>query len=76
MVTRIPHFQDVFFGPEVTRAMGIAFDKACCLLPSQPTLVKEVMAKRIIDLAREGDINPDHLCDVTLKSLGLDPTIP
>jgi hypothetical protein len=73
MATDVSSFQSVFFEPEATRAMGIAFDKACALLPGQPSLVREVIAKRIIDLAREGDNNPDHLCDVTLTSLGLDP---
>jgi hypothetical protein len=73
MAVGIPFFQDVFFGPDATRAMGVAFDKACRSLPGQPSIVREVIAKRIIDLARGGDSDPDHLCDVTLKTLGCDP---
>jgi hypothetical protein len=32
----------------------------------------EIVAKRILDLAREGDTDPDHLCEATLKALGFD----
>jgi hypothetical protein len=74
MTADVSLFQNVFFGPDATRAMGMAFDKACLLLPGQPNLVREIIAKRIIDLTREADNNSDHLCDVALKSLGLDPT--
>ena len=35
-------------------------------------VVKEVIAKKIIELVRNGDSNPDHLCMMTLKSLGFD----
>ena len=52
--------------------MGTAFDKVCRSLhdSGQPRFVKEVIAKRIIDLAREGESDPERLCDMTLKSLG------
>jgi hypothetical protein len=36
----------------------------------QPDIVKEIIAKPIIDLAREGDNDLDHLCEVTLRILG------
>jgi hypothetical protein len=75
MTIVVPFSQDVFFGPDGTRAMGAAFDKACRSLPGQPDIVKEVIAKRIIDLARAGDSDPDHLCDVALKLLGCDPSL-
>jgi hypothetical protein len=74
MTLGVPFSPDVFFGPDGTRAMGAAFDKACRALPDQPDIVKEVIARRIIELAREGDSDPDHLCDVTLKMLGYDPS--
>jgi hypothetical protein len=52
--------------------MGAAFDKVCRSLhdSGQPGIVKELIAKRIIDLAREGESDPEQLCDMTLKSLG------
>jgi hypothetical protein len=73
-MTGVPFSTDVFFGPEATRAMGAAFDKVCRSLrdTGQPSLIKEIIAKRIIDLAREGDRDPDHLSYITLKSLGFD----
>ena len=51
--------------------MGAAFDKVCRSLHNsgQPSIVKEVIAKRIIDLAREGESDSEQLCDMTLKSL-------
>jgi hypothetical protein len=75
MTIVVPFSQDVFFGPDVTRAMGAAFDKACRSPPGRPDIVKEVIAKRIIDLARAGDSDPDHLCDAALKLLGCDPSL-
>jgi hypothetical protein len=54
--------------------MVTAFDKACRSLhdAGQPGTAREIFAKRIIDLAREGDTDPDHLCEATLKALGFD----
>ena len=72
MESGIPFSQDAFFGPNATHAMGAAFDKACRSLhdTGQPGIVKEIIAKRIITLAREGDNDPDHLCETTWKALG------
>jgi hypothetical protein len=66
---------DVAFGPDATRAMGAAFDKACRSLRdcSQAPVVREIIAKHIIDLARDGERDPDHLCDATLRDLGFVP---
>ena len=66
--------QDVFFGPSTIHAMVTAFDKACRSLhdAGQPGIAREIVAKRILDLAREGDTDPDHLCEATLKALGFD----
>jgi hypothetical protein len=52
--------------------MGVAFDKACRSLHAaeQPGIAREIVAKRIIELAREGDNDQDHLCEATLKALG------
>jgi hypothetical protein len=54
-------------GPQATHAMAAAFDKVCRSLhdAGQPDIVKEIIAKPIIDLAREGDNDLDHLCEVT-----------
>jgi hypothetical protein len=74
MASGIPFSQDVFFGPNAIHAMVTAFDKACRSLhdAGKPGIAREIVAKRIIDLAREGDTDPDHLCEATLKALGFD----
>jgi hypothetical protein len=52
--------------------MDAAFDKTCQSLhdAGQPDIIKEIIAKRIISLARDGERDPDRLCEETLKALG------
>jgi hypothetical protein len=78
MTPDLSYFQGVFFGPDAVRAMGAAFDKTCQSLhdAGQPDVVKEVIAKRIISLARDGERDPDRLCDETLKALGFRRSFP
>jgi hypothetical protein len=66
-------FQEAAFGPELTRVMGDAFERATRSLhdTGQPDLIKEVMAKRIIDAARRGIHDPRDLCLEATKSLGM-----
>jgi hypothetical protein len=61
------------FGPEQTRAMGIAFDVAWDLLEARVIIpeehVKEVRAqlgRRILELAQQGECNPDRLASYAL----------
>jgi hypothetical protein len=60
------------FGPDDTRAMGAAFEKACQTFRGggQPDIAKEIIAKRIIALAQEGELDPDRLCERTLAAIG------
>jgi len=53
MATIHPLFREAAFDAKVTYAMGEAFDCACRALHDvgQPDIVKEVIAKRIIELA-------------------------
>jgi len=62
MTPDLPYFQQAYYGPDATRVMGAAFDKACQSLhdAGQPNIVKEVIAKRIISLARNGERDPDR----------------
>ena len=57
------------FDPEATRAMGVAFEKACTALQlaDRTDPVVELVAKRIIVLAKAGERNPDRLCEGVLK---------
>jgi len=54
--------------------MGKAFDTACEDLhdKGQPTIVYEVIAKRIINAAMKGERDPVRLRSIGLAALGLD----
>ena len=56
------------FAPELTSAMGDAYDKAIAsLFDNDPELtVRELVAKRIIRSARRGERDPEHLCSSAL----------
>ena len=52
------------FDPAATHVMGEAFDCACRSLRGigQVDSVREIIAKRIIEVAREGERDPNRLC--------------
>jgi hypothetical protein len=66
-------FREAAFSPEITQLMGEAFDRASRSLndTGQPELIKEVMARRIIDAVRRGVRDPRALCAEAVKSLGV-----
>jgi len=59
------------FDPETKRVIGIAFEmaRAALRLGNQGDLVNEAIARRIIELAKTGELNPDLLCDSVLTEL-------
>jgi hypothetical protein len=71
--TVIPFFKDASFDPETTHVMAQAFERACVVLQSssQPELVREIIAKRIIEVAQPGERDPEKLCVRALKALGV-----
>lgn len=64
-------FQEASFSPELTQAMGDAFERATGAVQDQPALIKEFIAKRIIDAVRRGIRDPRDLCLEATKGLGL-----
>jgi hypothetical protein len=74
--TIVPFLKDGSFDPETVHAMGDAFDKARKLLHDrgQPGVVQEIIAKRIIDVARTGERNADRMCKLVLAGFGIDRT--
>jgi hypothetical protein len=62
------------FDDEATRLMAEAFDAACGGLQDggQPDLVREIIAKRIIEAAKKGERDPVRLRDAGLAALGHD----
>ena len=69
----IPFLRDVSFDPDTTHIMGKAFDGACKELHGigQSDLVKSIIAKRIIQIARNGERDPNRLCQRALQAVGL-----
>ena len=86
--TIIPFFKDCAFNPQATQVMGAAYEKACEALHDigQPDIVKEIIARRIIEVAQTGERDIDRLCERALLALGFrerplanctsDPTAP
>ena len=54
--------------PETARILGVAFEIACIALRTEDDSVKQAIARKIIDLAKAGERNPDILCE-TLKDI-------
>ena len=65
---------DAVFDDRVTKIIGDAFDDACKELHDvgQPAVVLELIAKRIIDAAKNGERDPLRLRNAGLAALGLD----
>jgi hypothetical protein len=55
-----------WFDPETTRVMGLAFEIARATLRVGDRGVDEIVAKTIIELAKAGERNVDHLCEYAL----------
>ena len=72
------------FDYEATAAATEAYEKASqsMLDWGQPDIIREIIGKRIIDLASKGERDPDELCEQALKSFGfsesprLQPSVP
>ena len=66
--------QDVSFDDTVTFAMGEAFDRACKSLRRFGTLItaRELIAKRIIDAAMNGERDPARLSEKALIPFGIE----
>jgi hypothetical protein len=77
MADGLRFFQDGVFDPDLnlTSAMGEAFERACKSLHDmgQPDIVKEIIAKRIVEVAKTGERDPVQLCERALAALGLKP---
>jgi hypothetical protein len=72
MADVLSFFQGAAFDDDATQVMGKAFDRACQSLHDngQPDLVRQIIAKRIIEVARKGERDPDELCARALQALG------
>jgi hypothetical protein len=57
------------FDPETRRVIAVAFELTCTALhlSDRGDRANEIVAKRIIELAKAGERNPDLLCEGVLK---------
>ena len=70
-----PYLNGMSFHPETKRVMGVAFEMvytALCL-SDRGYLANEIIARRIIELAKAGEHNPDLLCENVLKEFRAQP---
>jgi hypothetical protein len=60
------------FPPEVIDAMSWAFDAVCerLAIPERAEAPREIVALRIVELARKGERDPKRLRDQALKTIG------
>jgi hypothetical protein len=72
MGTIIDLFHAAAFDPETVKRLLDAYEKALKSLhdTGQPPIVNEIIAQRIIALAKKGERDPDRLCAGALTALG------
>jgi hypothetical protein len=66
--------RDVCFDDKATLAMGVAFDQACGSVGyfARDGVVRELIAKRIIAAATNGQVDPIRLQSQALVGFGID----
>jgi hypothetical protein len=64
-------FQNSAFDPEIVTTMAAAFDDACRELRLAPraVILREVVAKKIIELTQEGERDRSRLCERTVFAI-------
>jgi hypothetical protein len=68
-MSKIPaFFRKADLDPAMLGVLVAAYDKACRSLhdKGQPPLVQEIIATRIMDAAKNGERDPDLLCEAAL----------
>jgi hypothetical protein len=70
----IPIVEGGSFDAAMTRTMGEVFDKACRSLRDfgSAVLVREIIAKRIIEAAKNGERNPVRLFEQALRVVSVE----
>ena len=69
-----PFLGDQQYDAETRRIMGVAFELArAAVARTWGDAVDAMLAKRIIELAKAGECNPDRLCEEALKIVGKSP---
>lgn len=74
MATILPFLRDpAVFEPEVTQAMAAAFDEVCSALRLSETATseREILASKIIDLARRGERSSLALAERVMRDISV-----
>jgi hypothetical protein len=66
-----PYLDGFDVDPETRRVLGVALEmtRVALGLEDQGDLADKIIAKRIIELAKAGERNPDLLCERALEEL-------
>jgi hypothetical protein len=64
------YLSGIVLDAEATRALGTAFESACkaLQLSDRTDPATELVAKKLIDLAKEGERDPELLCAAVLQT--------
>ena len=64
-----PYLDGHPFDPETVRLLGLAFDltRAALKIEDGNEQAKEVLAEKLIELAQQGERDPEQLCEWVLK---------
>jgi hypothetical protein len=63
------------FDPETQRIMGLAFEvtRAALRLSNQDDIPPDIIAKKVIELAKGGERDPERICDYALANFRFRP---
>jgi hypothetical protein len=65
-----PYLDELDVDPEIKKVLHLAFEMTREGLGLSDNLANGIIAKRIVELARTGERNPNLLCEGALKKLG------
>ena len=64
-----PYLDDFDIDPETKRVLGVALEMTRASLGLADDFANGLIAKRIIELAKAGERNPDLLCEGAIEQL-------
>jgi hypothetical protein len=64
-----PYLDDFDVDPETKRVLGVALERTRVSLGLVDKFANGIIAKRIVELAKAGERNPDLLCEGALEKL-------
>jgi hypothetical protein len=64
-----PYLHDFDVAPETRRVLGVALEMTRVSLGLADDFANGIIARRVVELAKAGERNPDLLCEGALKEL-------